>query len=120
MLNKVMLIGNLGNDPEAKKLEQGQLVTFRLATNYKEKTEWHNVVCFDKVAESTSYLSRGRKVFVEGRLQTRTWDDDKGQRHYKTEVVAQRIIFLDHAKDYDNLQEDAGVPAEDDSSAMPF
>jgi single-strand DNA-binding protein len=103
-LNKVILIGNLGADPEVRFTGSGQAVaTLRIATTEvwqggNEKTEWHRVVVFGKQAETCkNYLTKGRQVYVEGRLQTRQWDDKNGNKRYTTEVVAQRILFLGSA-----------------------
>jgi single-strand DNA-binding protein len=104
-LNKVILIGNLGRDPEVKYLPSGQAVAnFSVATNERwqgkdgkteERTEWHRIVVFGKSAENCGeYLSKGRSVCIEGRLQTREWDDKSGQKRSTTEVVANRVIFL--------------------------
>lgn len=105
-LNKVMLIGNLGKDPEVRYTASGQAVgNFPIATTekwknkdsgqFEEKTEWHNIVVWGKVAElCREYLSKGRSVYVEGRLQTRSWEDQNGQKRYTTEVVAQTVQFL--------------------------
>ena len=104
-LNKVILIGNLGRDPEVKYLPSGQAVAnFSVATNERwqnkegkteERTEWHRVVVYGKQAENCGeYLSKGRSVCIEGRLQTREWDDKNGQKRSTTEVVANRVIFL--------------------------
>jgi single-strand DNA-binding protein len=104
-LNKVMLIGNLGKDPEVRFTPGGQAVAnFSIATterwkgkdgNQEEKTEWHNIVVWGKLAElCREYLHKGRPCFVEGRLQTRSWDDKEGKKRYTTEVVAQTIQFL--------------------------
>jgi single-strand DNA-binding protein len=105
-VNKVILIGNLGANPELKYLPSGQAVCeLRLATNEvwndkqgqrQERTEWHRVQVWAKQAEHCSkYLQKGSKVYVEGRLQTRSWDDKDGQKRYMTEVVAQQVQFLD-------------------------
>jgi single-strand DNA-binding protein len=106
-LNKVQLIGNVGRDPEMKYLAGGEAVTtFSLATNRRwrgqdgqthEQTEWHNVVAWRKLAEQCGeYLEKGRQVYVEGRLQTRTWDDAaSGQKRYRTEIVAEELVLLD-------------------------
>ncbi|MBI3971041.1 MAG: single-stranded DNA-binding protein [Chloroflexi bacterium] len=106
-LNKVMLIGNVGRDPEMRYIQSGEPVTsFSLATNrrwtggdgqLKEETEWHNVVAWRRLAEQCNeYLSKGRKVYIEGRLQTRSWDDQAtGQKRYRTEIVAERMVMLD-------------------------
>ena len=107
-LNKVMIIGNLGADPEMKYMADGTAMTsFRVAAsrNYssrdgerKEETEWFPVVTWSKLAEQCSqYLQKGRRVYVEGRLRTRSWDTPDGQRHFRTEVVAERVMFLDRA-----------------------
>ncbi len=99
-LNKVTLIGNLGADPEVRFTGTGQPVAnFNIATTEKwqsgEKTEWHRVVVFGKQAETCkTYLSKGRQIYVEGRLQTRQWDDKSGNKRYTTEVIAQRVLFL--------------------------
>ena len=106
-LNKVMLIGNLGKDPEVRFTTSGiASATFSVATNeawkdsegnLQERTEWHNIVVWRKQAEfAGEYLKKGRKVFIEGRIQTRSWDDKTtGQKRYMTEVVADNIILLD-------------------------
>jgi single-strand DNA-binding protein len=103
-VNKVILIGNLGADPELKYTpSQRPLCNLRIATTevYKdksgqrqEKTEWHRVTVWGDQAENCNkYLSKGRSVYVEGRLQTRSYDKD-GQKHYATDVVADRVVFL--------------------------
>lgn len=106
-LNKVMLIGNVGRDPEMRFTPSGTAVTtFSVATNrrirsqdgqWTDETEWHNVVTFEKLAEQCNeYLNKGRKVYIEGRLQTRSWDDkDSGQKKYRTEIVANTMQMLD-------------------------
>src|ERR671936_1847049 len=105
-LNKVLLIGNVGRDPEMRYLQSGEPVTtFSLATNRRwtgtdgqphEETEWHNIVAWRKLAEQCNeYLSKGRKVFIEGRLQTRSWDGPDGQKRYRTEIVANTMLMLD-------------------------
>jgi len=105
-LNKVMIIGNLGADPEMRYTADGNALTsFRVASsrNYtgpdgerREETEWFSVVTWRKLAEQCSqYLQKGRRVYVEGRLRTRSWDTPEGQRRYRTEVVAERVLFLD-------------------------
>lgn len=105
-LNKSLLIGNLTRDPESRTTPNGQTVTtFTVATNRawttqtgerQEKSEFHNVVAWGKLAEIVSkYLARGRRVFVEGRIQTRDWQGQDGVRRYRTEVVAENVIMLD-------------------------
>ena len=104
-VNKVILIGNLGKDPDLRYTPSGQAVaTFSLATNdrYKDKdgqmverAEWHNIVVWGKQAETAKeYLKKGRQIFVEGRIAYRTYDDREGNKRYITEVVAQRLQFL--------------------------
>ncbi len=104
-LNKVMLIGNLGRDPEIRYSQQGTaMVNFSIATSEqwndkktgekKEKTEWHRIVAFGKPAEILEkYLSKGSKVYIEGRIQTRNYEKD-GQTHYTTEIVVREFQFL--------------------------
>jgi single-strand DNA-binding protein len=105
-LNKVLIIGNLGADPEMRYTADGTALTsFRVAAsrNYsgpdgerKEETEWFSIVAWRKLAEQCSqFLQKGRRVYVEGRLRTRSWDTPEGQRRYRTEVVAERVLFLD-------------------------
>jgi single-strand DNA-binding protein len=104
-VNKVILIGNLGRDPEVRFTPGGQAVAnFTIATNEswtdkqgqkQERTEWHRIVVWGKLAELCGeYLSKGRQCFVEGRLQTREWTDKEGKKNYTTEVVAQNVQFL--------------------------
>ncbi len=104
-INKAILIGNLGADPEMKYTQSGTaLCTFRLATtevfndrdgNQQERTEWHRVVAWGKLGEICGqYLSKGRQVYVEGRIQTRSWDDQDGNKRYMTEINARDIQFL--------------------------
>ena len=105
-LNKVMIIGNLGKDPEMRFTSNGSPVTnFSVAVSRqfggadgerREETEWFTVVAWNKLAEQCNqFLQKGRKVYVEGRLQTRSWDGQDGQKRYRTEVVATAIQFLD-------------------------
>ena len=106
-LNKVMLIGNLGRDPEVRYMPNGQPVaTITIATSeawkdkasgaQQERTEWHRVVMFRKLAEiAGEYLKKGSKIYIEGRLQTRKWQDKEGQDRYTTEVLADQMQMLD-------------------------
>jgi single-strand DNA-binding protein len=106
MLNKVMLIGNLGRDPEVRSTPSGQPVaSFTLATNRKwkdkngqrqEQTEWHNIVCWGRQAEvAGQYLTKGKQIYVEGRLQTRSWEDKQsGEKKYRTEIVCDNFQML--------------------------
>lgn len=109
-VNKVILIGRLGADPEIRYTQNGvPVANLRLATNEswtnkdgqkEERTEWHRVVAWSKLAElSGQYLSKGRQIYVEGRLQTRSWDDKEGNKRYTTEIVATGIQFLGSAGD---------------------
>ncbi len=106
MVNKVILVGNLGRDPEMRSTQGGQpIASFSVATsrkfkdkegNRQEQTEWHNVVCFGRQAEiAGQYLTKGKMVYVEGRLQTRSWDDkESGKKQYKTEIVCDNFQML--------------------------
>lgn len=104
-VNKVILIGNLGIDPEVRYTQGGAAVAnFRIATSEnwvdksgqkQERTEWHRIVVWGKQAELCGeYLSKGRQVYVEGRLQTREWTDKENRKQYTTEVVANQVVFL--------------------------
>jgi single-strand DNA-binding protein len=112
-VNKVILIGNLGKDPEIKYTPSGVPVAkFSLATNerYKDKsgewqdrTEWHNIVAWQRLAEIVGdYVKKGSKIYVEGRLQTSSWEDKQsGEKKYRTEVIAQDLVLLDRRGDTD-------------------
>lgn len=104
-VNRVILLGNLGRDPEVRHLENGRTrTTFTLATNeiYKNKegekvtnTEWHNVVLWTPLAEiAEQYLNKGRQVYIEGKLTTRSYVDKEGQAKYVTEIVGQNLVLL--------------------------
>ncbi len=104
-INKVIIVGNLGKDPELRYTPQGQAVcNFSVATSEswndkngqkQERTEWHRIVVWGKLGELCGkYLAKGRQAYVEGRLQTRSWDDKDGQKKYTTEVVANTVQFL--------------------------
>jgi len=104
-VNKAILIGNLGKDPELRYTPGGQAVaSFSLATSEKwrdkdgvmqDRTEWHNIVVWGRQAEiAKEYLAKGRSVYLEGRIQTRSWEDKDGNKRYTTEIVAQRLQFL--------------------------
>ena len=112
-MNKVLLAGRLTRDPEMRALASGKHVTqFSVATteyagNGKERPEYHNIVTWDRLAEVCGrYLGKGQQVAIEGRLQTRSWDDEKGARHWKTEVVASHVEMLSgrRKKDYEAQQ----------------
>jgi len=104
-INKVTIIGNLGRDPEPRHTPQGMAVTtFSIATSEswtdkegqkQERTEWHRIVTWNKLAElCAKYLAKGRQVYVEGKLQTRNWEDKEGNKRYTTEIVANTVQFL--------------------------
>jgi single-strand DNA-binding protein len=108
-VNRVLLTGRLTRDPEMRTLSSGKMVTtFNLATNEyrskgQEKSEFHSVVTWDRLAEiAGQYLGKGQQIALEGRLQTRSWDDDKGARHWRTEIVANHVEMLSgrRKKDY--------------------
>ncbi len=106
-LNKILLLGFLGSDPEVRFMPSGkQTAQFRVATNrrYKtegqihEETEWFQVVAYGRLAEICSeFLKKGRQVFIEGRMRTRNWTDTGGQKHYRTEVIAEGMRLIGKA-----------------------
>ncbi len=125
-LNKVMIIGNLGRDPEMRYTPSGRPVTtFSVAANRQytnaegekqTETEWFNVVAWGKLAEiCNQYLAKGRQVYVEGRLQTRQWEDAQGTRHTSVEIVANEMIMLGSRPSED--EENSDAPEEDE---FPF
>jgi len=108
-LNKIMIIGNLGRDPEMRYTPSGRPVTtFSVGSSRawnaadgerREETEWFNVVTWGNLAEiCKQYLAKGQQVYVEGRLQTRRWEDPEGKKHYSTEIVASEMIILGDRK----------------------
>ena len=130
-VNKVILIGNLGQDPEVRTTSSGTSVAnLRLATserrkdrdgNWGDHTEWHTVVCFGKTAENSArFLRKGRQVYVEGRLSTRRWQDKDGRDRYSTEVVCDSLRFLggkgQEAVASGGREGDSGI----DSADIPF
>jgi single-strand DNA-binding protein len=125
-LNKIMLIGNVGSDPEMRYTPNGKAVTsFRMATNYRyvgsdgerrEETEWFRISVWGKQAESCNqFLSKGKRVFVEGRLHSRSWEGQDGQMRTSLEVSANRVIFLDRVAPV-SLPEEGELEPED----LPF
>ncbi|MEP7198521.1 MAG: single-stranded DNA-binding protein [Chloroflexota bacterium] len=125
-LNKVMLIGNLGRDPEMRYTPSGKPVTaFSLAVNRswttadgerRDETEWFNVVAWSELAEvCNKFLRKGERVYIEGRLQTRSWESPDGQKHSRTEVVAHELLMLDGRP-----REDEAAPGEVPSDEIPF
>jgi len=132
-VNKVILIGNLGRDPELRKTANGTSVaSFSLATTERyndksgerqDRTEWHNIVAWGKLGElANQYLKKGRSAYIEGRLTTRSWDDKDGNKRYKTEITANQIQFLGGKGD--SSSGDFSVPASvgesSDSSSGDF
>jgi single-strand DNA-binding protein len=137
MVNKAMLIGRLGKDPEVRYTPDGTMVTnFNLATDEQwkdkngekvQKTEWHRIVAFGKLAEICgNYLVKGKLIFVEGRIQTRSWEDKDGVKRFTTEIIASNMQMLDskaQGKADDSSSEassvssnNAGTPTDD----VPF
>ncbi|HHM02705.1 MAG TPA: single-stranded DNA-binding protein [Caldithrix abyssi] len=121
-VNKVILLGRLGKDPEMRYAPSGTAIaTFSLATNHRqknkdgeweEKTEWHNILTFGKTAEvAGEYLKKGKLVFVEGRIQTSSWEDDKGQKRYRTEIVAANMQLVGSRGDEQDSSYSAPAPA---------
>jgi len=130
-LNKVMIIGRLGRDPEMRYTPSGKPVTsFSVATNRSwvnaegercEDTEWFNVVAWGNLAEiCKQYLTKGQQVYIEGRLQTRGWEDQDGKKHYRTELVANEMIMLGERRGTETTEEAWGNEAEFESSEFPF
>lgn len=129
-LNKALLIGHLGRDPEIRYMpEGGAIANLSIATSEKwkdkngeqqEKTEWHRVSAFGKIAElAGEYLKKGSQVFIEGRIQTRKWQDKDGQDKYSTEIVANAIQFLDRRGD-DKPKAPATTTGDEDDGRPPF
>lgn len=128
-VNKVILVGNLGANPEVRYTQSGQTVAnLRIATTERwtdkngqkqEQTEWHRVVVWGRQAEIVSqYLTKGRQVYIEGRIRTRQWQDQSGQKRYSTEIVAQNVQMLG-SRGGERTQDDvaATVPPDDSAGA---
>lgn len=122
-VNKVILVGNLGQDPEVRYMPNGNAVanvTLATSENWKdqqgqqqERTEWHRVVMFRRLAEiAGEYLRKGSKVYIEGKLQTRKWQDQQGQDRYTTEIVANEMQMLDSRGAGQGMGQGQGVPAQ--------
>jgi len=121
MVNQVQLLGNVGKDPEVRTTPSGQSVaSFSLATsrkwkdrdgNRQEKTEWHNVVAWGKTAEVVAqYVTKGSKLFINGRLETQSWDDkESGQKRYKTQVIVETLTMLGDRKSGDGGERSSGA-----------
>jgi len=135
-VNKVILIGNLGADPELRYTPNGVAVaTFNLATNerwpdkdgnFQEHTEWHRVVAWRKQAEIVGeYLKKGSQVYVEGKLRTRSWEDQNGVKRFQTEIIVQNLQMLGRRGDTEppaqEPSDDVGFETpEEDTSDLPF
>lgn len=133
-VNKVILVGNVGKDPELKFTPSGQAVcNFSLATSetFKDKagdkqtkTEWHNIVIWGKIAEiANQYLKKGSQVYLEGKITTRSWDDKDGNKKYTTEIVVSSFQFLSGTKGKDEGEQQHGQPVgsnTEDNSDLPF
>ena len=142
-LNKVLLIGNVGKDPEVRHLENGSMVArFSLATTekfkdkngeFQEQTEWHNVVCWRSLAERIEkYVKKGSQLFIEGKIRTGSWEDKTGQIRYTVEIIADNIQILGKKQDSpgaspdrNNIQDivpPAGTSSQgiDDDGDLPF
>lgn len=131
-LNRVFIMGNLGQDPELRYTQsQKAVATFSVATSEsrpgadgqrQEQTEWHRVVVWDKQAENCSkYLTKGRTVFIEGRIQTRQWEDKQGQKRFTTEIIANNVTFVGGPRDRDasNARGEFAPPPEDPFTSGP-
>ena len=140
-VNKVILVGNMGQDPELRYTPSGAAVaTLSIATNeawrdndgnQQDRTEWHRVVLWRKQAEfAGEYLKKGRKVYIEGRLQTRSWEDKDGNKRYTTEIIGDTLVSLDSRAEggsNSDFSPPAGAPTDsqppdvaDDADDLPF
>jgi len=130
-LNKLMVIGNLGTDPEMRFTPSGDPVTsFRLATTRtyttpegerRQETEWFTVVTWRKLAETCNqFLAKGRRAYVEGRLRTHSWEGQDGQRRFRNEIIADRVIFLDRPGVAPLSEEGVAVEEEVEPEELPF
>lgn len=130
-INKVILVGNLGTDPTIRHLENGNCVAnISLATaeswkdksgEKQEKTEWHRVVFYKKLAEIVEkYLFKGSSVYVEGKLETRKWKDKSGTEKYSTEIIANNMQMLSSKKEKEQPKDYSTTPFEDMDSDVPF
>ena len=134
-LNKVMIIGNIGTDPEMRYTPNGNPVTsFRMATSRgytspdgerRQDTEWFTIVAWNQLAEQCNqYLAKGRRAYVEGRLRSRTWEGQDGQTRFRNEIIANRVLFLDRAPE--NQAEETGTGTAEEPAgatepeALPF
>ena len=130
MINKVILIGNLGQDPKVHTTQSNSIVTqLSVATsrrvkqadgNYADETEWHRVTCFGKTAEvARDYLTKGRQVYIEGRLRTRKWTDKDGTEKYVTEIICETLKLLGRKDDGAQAPAPAPAPARSTPASTP-
>jgi single-strand DNA-binding protein len=134
-LNKVMIIGNIGTDPEMRYTPNGNPVTsFRIATSRSytspdgerhQDTEWFTIVAWNQLAEQCNqYLSKGRRAYVEGRLHSRSWEGQDGQTRFRNEIIANRVLFLDRAPGSQQGEGEPGVAGDPggpvDAEDLPF
>jgi single-strand DNA-binding protein len=127
-VNKVILVGNLGSDPTTRYTQSGTAVAnFNIATTERfnnksgereERTEWHRIVAWGKLAEiCQQYLKKGKQVYIEGRLQTRSWEDQQGNKRYTTEVVARDMVMLGRVGDTMDVPSGGGYDDEPQGAA---
>jgi single-strand DNA-binding protein len=130
-VNKIILLGNLGKDPELRRTSsQTAVCSFPLATgerrrdaqgNWSEHTEWHNIIVFGNVAENcVKYLQKGRQAFIEGRIQTRKWQDKDGKDRYTTEIIANNVQFIGGGKSNDYEKSVTSSSYNDNQTSSPF
>ena len=127
-VNKVILVGFTGNDPETRYTPEGKAVTnFSLATdeswkdkdgNKQEKVEWHKIVAWGKLAEiCNEYLHKGKQIYIEGRIQTDQWEDKEGNKRYTTKIIASTMQMLGSKGDSQPVDD---APVDDDTGTIPF
>lgn len=130
-VNRAIILGNLGKDPETRALENGNSVTsFPVATSEsytnkagekQEKTEWHKIVLWGKLAEiADKYLKKGSQVYIEGKIQTRTWEDKEGQTRYSTEIVGNNLTMLGKASGTSSSEGSPAASNSDEDDDLPF
>lgn len=130
-LNKIMIIGNVGTDPEMRFTPNGNPVTsFRIAASHnytaadgerKQETEWFTVVAWNRLAESCNqFLTKGRRAYVEGRLRSRTWEGQDGVKRTRLEITANRVLFLDRQAAAPLSEEGSEEAAETEAEELPF
>jgi single-strand DNA-binding protein len=131
-VNKAILVGNLGSDPEVRYTPSGRPVaTFSIATNERwtdkntgekqERTEWHRIVAWGRLGEICGeYLSKGKQIYIEGRIQTRSWEDRDGNKRYTTEIVAQTMQMLGRRGETGDFNDGAGGDFDSGGSAPPI